>query len=241
LKTLALKANYLVDIRQAKNNLIVRPDCPDFPDALWNDVLLNSYINLDRVYAGYYALEADTQHTQSIGDVDIMVNHAGISPKTSKSIYTHGKWAITFVMTKSAVLFAYPHCGREFSDYEKFIIGQFATFVDVSQHIRIILLDRAICLRVAHSNLSLDRHDKFGDLVTHHIVIGANSAATCQSGPTAKKSQPNPSNTDIEICRRWNGGCRTSDSCKYRHICSTCSQKHQAKNCNSSKGSETTK
>jgi len=87
-KTLALKANYLVDIRRAKNNLIVRLDCPDFPDTLWNDVLLNRYVDLDRVYAGYYTLEADTWHTQSIGNVDIMVNHAGISPKTSKS-FTH--------------------------------------------------------------------------------------------------------------------------------------------------------
>jgi len=195
---------------------------PDFPDTLWNDVLLNRYVDLDRVYAGYYTLEADTWHTQSIGNVDIMVNHAGISPKTSKSIHTHGEWAITFAVTKSAVLFAYPHRGREFSDYEKFIIGQFAAFVDVSQHIHIILLDRAICLRVARSNdlLSLDRHDKFGDLVTHHVRHWRQFCRHSPSGPMAKKSQPNPSNTDIEICHRWNGGWCTSDSCKYRHICS---------------------
>jgi len=39
--TLLLKANYLVNIRKAKNNLIIHQDCPDFLDTLWHDVLLN--------------------------------------------------------------------------------------------------------------------------------------------------------------------------------------------------------
>jgi len=129
-----LKANYIIDARHAKNDLIVRPDCPDFPDCLWIDMLLNRYIDLDRVYAGYYALNLDTCHTQSIGDVDIMLNHTGISSKTNKSIKMHGEWAIAFAATKAAVLYAYPHHSREFSEYEKYVMGQFAAFVNPSQH-----------------------------------------------------------------------------------------------------------
>src|SRR5882672_9308626 len=60
METLVLKANHLIDVRRAKNNLVVRPDCPDFPDALWTDILLDHYINLDRVYTRYYALDSDT-------------------------------------------------------------------------------------------------------------------------------------------------------------------------------------
>jgi len=56
----------------------------------------------------------------------------------------HGEWAIAFAATKAAVLFTYPHQAREFSEYEKFIVGQFAAFIDISQHIRIILLDCTI-------------------------------------------------------------------------------------------------
>ena len=40
-KTLALCANYLLDVKRAKNNLLVRADCPPFPDGLWTDVLLD--------------------------------------------------------------------------------------------------------------------------------------------------------------------------------------------------------
>src|SRR5882672_6575603 len=100
--------NYL-NVTRAKKNLVVRQDCPNFPDNLWTDMLLNRYVNLDHVYAGYYALEADTRHTQTIGDVDITINHAGIGSKTNKSICMHGEWAIAFAATKAAVLFTYPH------------------------------------------------------------------------------------------------------------------------------------
>ena len=99
-RTLTLQANYLVDVKRAKNNLVVRPDCPDFPDGLWTDILLDRYIDLDCIYAGHYALESDMRHTQSIGDVDITVNHAGLGPKSNKSIHTHGEWAIAFAATK---------------------------------------------------------------------------------------------------------------------------------------------
>jgi len=47
-------------------------------------------------------------------------------------------------VTKAVVLFAYPHRAREFSEYKKFIVGKFAVFIDVSQHIRIILLNCTI-------------------------------------------------------------------------------------------------
>ena len=68
---------------------------------------------------------------QSIGNVDITINHTSSGPKTNKLIHSHSKWAIAFAATKAAVLFAYPHGAREFGE---FIVGQFAAFIDVSQH-----------------------------------------------------------------------------------------------------------
>jgi len=132
-----------------------------------------------------------------IGNVDITVNHAGISPKPNKSICMHGEWAIAFAMTKTNILFAYPHQGRELLDYEMFIVGQFTAFIDISQHGHIILLDSAIHLHVAQSNdLLLECHDRFGDLITHHIIVRVSAATASQSGPTTKKSQPNPFDLD---------------------------------------------
>jgi len=81
---------------------------------LWTNILLDRYINFNHVYASYYALDSDTQHTQSIGDINITINDASTGLKTSKSICNHGEWAIAFAATKAAVLFAYPHHTREF-------------------------------------------------------------------------------------------------------------------------------
>ena len=53
-------------------------------------------------------------------------------------------WEIAFAAAKATVLFTYPHKGREFADYERFIIGQFAAFIDPTQHVHVILLDKAI-------------------------------------------------------------------------------------------------
>ena len=109
---------------------------PISPNGLWLDVLLNCYIDLDKVYAGYYALNSDTCHTQSIGDVDITLNNTGISSKMNRSIKTHKEWVIVFATTKAAVFYAYayPHCSREFSEYKKFVVGQFTVLIDPLQH-----------------------------------------------------------------------------------------------------------
>ena len=59
-KTLTPRANYLLDVKCTKNDLLVRANCPPFPDGLWTDVLLDQYIDFDRVFSGYYATESDT-------------------------------------------------------------------------------------------------------------------------------------------------------------------------------------
>jgi len=69
----------------------------------------------------------------------------------------------------------HPHHAREFSEYKKFIVSQFATFINVSQHQKFILLNHTICLHVAHTNyLFLNCFNHFSDLITHHIFIGVN-------------------------------------------------------------------
>ncbi|KAF8585079.1 hypothetical protein K439DRAFT_1344180, partial [Ramaria rubella] len=80
--------NYSVDPKGAKNDLLVQPNCPDFPDALWINVLLNHYTDLDKIHTAYYSLLPD---------------------KTVKNIKTHGKWSIAYEALKRAVLFVYPH------------------------------------------------------------------------------------------------------------------------------------
>ena len=108
-KTLSLKANHLLNIKAIKNDLISQFDCPEFPDSLWANVLSNHFIDLDKVYARYYSLESDHKHTETIRNIDITLSAGGGESKPSKSIETHGEWAIAFAAAKQAILYIFPH------------------------------------------------------------------------------------------------------------------------------------
>ena len=142
-KTLALRANYLLNIKYAKNDLLIHANCPPFPDGLWTDILLDRYIDLNCVFTGYYSIDSDNHHTQSLGDIELIVN-SGNSAKPNETVKNHDEWAIAFVATRAAVLFAYPHRSWELSEYKRYIIGQFAAILNVTQHPHVITLDWAI-------------------------------------------------------------------------------------------------
>ena len=230
---IALHANYLLDVKHAKNNLFVCADCPPVPDGLWTDVLLDQYIDFDHVFSSYYATDSDTQHTQLLGDIEFVIN-GGAKPKPNKAMRNHSKWAIAFTAMKATVLFAYPHRTREYVEYEKFIVGQFATILDISQHAHVVALDCAIRLQVSRSNdLSLDRINRFTNLITHHIVYA--QTALRQYANPSKHSRTSCPYPDDNICRHWNAGRCVSDTCKFQHVCLMCGLRHQAKSCPAAK------
>ena len=124
-KTLSLKANHLLDIKAVKNDLISQINCPEFPDSLWTDVLSNRFIDLDKVYAGYYSLESDHKLTKTIGNIDITLSSGSGASRPSKTIETHGEWAITFAAAKRAILYVFPHRAKELARYECYNLIRF--------------------------------------------------------------------------------------------------------------------
>ncbi|KAF8589849.1 hypothetical protein K439DRAFT_1612418 [Ramaria rubella] len=212
--------NYMLDSKGAKSDILSQPFCPDFPDGLWSDVLLNRYIDFDKVYLGYYTLIPNYKQSHTIGDFKIVLHSgAGNSNRgSSKTIKTHGEWAIAFTAVKS----------DEFEDYERFIIGQFTALQDAMLHQHILNLNRAIRLRVSRSNrLFYNSYDKFNDLVSQHILTPA--AAELSNPPPAKCTKC--FNTNTPICIRWNRGLYTIKGCRYWHICLKCGSRHQEKDC----------
>ncbi|KAF8586396.1 hypothetical protein K439DRAFT_1556591, partial [Ramaria rubella] len=128
--------NYMLNPKRAKSDVLSQPLCPDFPNGLWTDILLNRYIDFDKVYAGYYMLNSDYKQSHTIGDFEIILHSGGInlSRGSAKTVKTHGEWAIAFAAVKHATLFAYLHRGKEFEDYERFIVGQFTALQDAMLH-----------------------------------------------------------------------------------------------------------
>jgi len=125
-----------------------------------------------------------------------------------------------------AVVFVYPHRNRELEDYEEYMAGQFAAYPDVADQVKIINFDKAICIRVGHSNdLLLTNIAHFQDIISYHLI----NPKTSQ--PNDAKCQKVTGNNNILMCQRWNTGCCIATSCTYWHICHHCDGKHQVKDC----------
>ena len=92
--TLFLKSIYFNDIKCAKNTLIICTDCPNFPNVLWFNILLNRYIDLDKIFSGNYALKSDSPQVQSASESNTSVGPTmAVSPRNAsknlKSIWSH--------------------------------------------------------------------------------------------------------------------------------------------------------
>jgi len=105
----------------SKQAVLGFPWCPLLPNSLWNDVLLDRYVDFDKILSGYYALESDHRETQSFGNLDISLNKGGSSGRSFKEIQIYGEWSIVYAMYTRAVVFMYPHCNRELEDYEEYL------------------------------------------------------------------------------------------------------------------------
>src|SRR5882724_8246422 len=224
--TLKLKNNYAIDLKASKCAVLGFPRCPLFPDSQWNDVLLDRYVDFDKILTGYYALESDHRETQSFGNLDISLNTGGSSGKMSKEIRIYGEWSIAYARYTRAVVFVYPHRNRELEDYEEYLAGQFAAYPDIADQFKIINFDKAIRIRVGQSNdLMLTDIARFQDIVSYHLI----NPKTSRSNDA--KRQKLTGNNDVPICRRWNTGRCVAATCSYLHICHHCNGKHQAKDC----------
>jgi len=224
--TLKLRNNYALDLKMSKQAVLGFPRCPLLPDSLWNDVLLDRYVDFDKILTGYYALESDHRETQSFGNLDISLNTGGSSGKMSKEIRIYGEWSIAYARYTRAVVFVYPHRNRELEDYEEYLAGQFAAYPDIADQFKIINFDKAIRIRVRQSNdLMLTDIARFQDIISYHLINPKTSR------PNDAKRQKLTANDDIPICRRWNTGRCVAATCSYLHICHHCNGKHQAKDC----------
>jgi len=148
---LKLKNNYALDLKLSKISVLGIPRCPIFPDSQWNDVLLDRYVDFDKILTSYYALESEYKDTQTFGNLDISLNTSG-SSKSSKEIRVYGEWTIAYTRYTRAIIFVYPHRVRELDDYQEYMAGQFGAYPDFADQYKIINLDKAIRIRVGQAN-----------------------------------------------------------------------------------------
>jgi hypothetical protein len=64
--------------------LINSPDCPEFPDSKWKNIILGRSVNLDVIYAGLFATANMDFHTETVGKIEFIYSGA-IPSKTIKN------------------------------------------------------------------------------------------------------------------------------------------------------------
>ena len=81
-----LIANYMLDIKLAKANLLNSGSAPEYPDSEWRSILSGLPANLDAVFSGRYSTEHESKISQEVGDFTISTREVS----TSKSIKSAG-------------------------------------------------------------------------------------------------------------------------------------------------------
>jgi hypothetical protein len=217
-KTLKLIDAYTVDPKAAKRSLTNEPDCPEFPDSEWKNVIAGRAVSLDAVLSGQLSTTHDELKVERFGDIE--VSFGAVEP--SKVVKNGGDWSIAWNRTIRATVFAFPHRLQELTSYGEYIINLFAV-THPTVHGRVIAFDKAVRKRVGSvRNLELSDYEKFADLkIAHMDSIGISVASKGEAGPKGKRGK---NWKKSEPCNKWNEGkcSQEEEDCRRRHVCNKC-------------------
>ena len=225
-ETLRFKKIYTDDIRQAKQNAICHPNCPDIPQHLWNAILSNEFVDLDKILTGVHTTSADRGSTYRFGPLELV----DAPSKPTRHVLTSGEWNAAWFRYDEAVRFAFPNRKYELRDYAELIYNLF-TAAGREWELKVIDFDRAIrCVVGRRNNLLLTDTAQFNAMYTKYIVRPREE--------TSRLSHPSQGSfsTEKPICFRWNNGQCTLRACRYRHVCVECgSTSHPSIRCTTTK------
>lgn len=221
-KTLLLKANYLRDVSSTKQSILVQPDVPSLPDSLWNDVIKNDYVELDKIFASIHSIKSEPKQILKFGELEL---EAAV-PRIERHITQHGEWTVAWGRYEKAVVYLYPHRLSELREYFEYVTGLF-TSVDRGREWRVINYDKAVRREVGESNAFL--LTDFGRFNRHFskFLVGSGGGTQSSSSQAEGSSRSNKSPSS-EVCRKFNDQRCSSKQCRYRHVCSDCGGRDHA-------------
>ena len=230
-KTLKLIEVYTIDPKATKRSLINEPDCPEFPDSEWKNIISGRSVNLDAVLSGQLSTTNDDPKVEKFGDLKI--SFGAVEP--TKLVKNGGDWTIAWNRTVRATIFAFPHRAQELASYGEFIVNLFSV-THPSVHSRVITFDKAVRKRVGSvRNLELSDFEKFADLkIAHMDSIGVSVVSGSSKEDGGRKGKQSKNWKRDEPCNKWNDGkCNAGDdNCRRLHVCNKCQrQGHKGKDC----------
>jgi hypothetical protein len=233
-RSLKLIDVYTVDPKATKRSLVNEPDCPEFPDSEWKNVITGRAVSLDAVLSGQLSTTNDDLKVQKFGDLEI--SFGAVEP--TKLVKNAGDWSIAWNRAVRAIVFAFPHRLRELTSYGEYIINLFSV-THPSVHGRVISFDKAVRKRAGSvRNLELSDFEKFADLkIAHMDSIGVSVLSGVSGEDGSKKGKRRKGWKKQEPCNNWNEGkCSQAEGdCRRQHVCSKCGEGgHRARNCRKS-------
>ena len=121
-ETLEAVKDFAKDPAHAKARILSCQTRPDFPSALWGDVISNSFIDLDKVIDFHYATGGAAKRTvHQFGDLQLVSD----TTKTDRHVRTSGDWGIAWGRYRAAVQFVFPHREQELAAYGRHIEDTF--------------------------------------------------------------------------------------------------------------------
>ena len=142
-KTLKLIEAYTVDPKATKQSLVNKPDCPEFPDSEWKNIISGRAVNLDTVLSGQLSTTQDNLEIEKFGDLEI--SFGAVEP--TKLVKNAGDWLIAWNRTVRAIIFAFPHQMQELTSYGEYIVNLFSV-THSSVHSQVVNFDKAVRKRV---------------------------------------------------------------------------------------------
>jgi hypothetical protein len=230
-KTLKLIEVYTIDPKATKRSLINEPDCPEFPDSEWKNVISGRAINLDAVLSGQLSVIQDETKVEKFGDFEI--SFGAVEP--TKVVKNGGDWTIAWNRAVRATAFAFPHRVHELTCYGEYIVSLFAV-THPSVHSRVIAFDKAVRKRVGSvRNLELSDYERFADLkIAHMDSIGVSVVSGSSKEKGDQKGKRGKNWKKDEPCNKWNEGkCgQSEEDCRRLHVCNNCGKGgHRGKDC----------
>ena len=123
-QTLRYIEAYTIDLKATKRSLVNEPDCPEFPDSEWKNIISGRAVNLDAVLSGQLSTTNDDLKVEKFGELEI--SFGTVEPTNLKIIKNGGDWSIAWNRTVRATVFAFPHRLQELTSYGEYIINLFS-------------------------------------------------------------------------------------------------------------------
>jgi hypothetical protein len=135
-KTLELLQLFIVDPNTTKRSLTNSPDCPEFLDTKWKNIIIGRALNLDTVLSRQFSTSNNDVRTETLGDIE--VSFGAVEP--TKKVENGGDWTTTWNQTIRATTFAFLHHFDEYASYGEYFDETVLCLYTKNSYFHILLL-----------------------------------------------------------------------------------------------------